>query len=150
VGDHLSAQRQQQALLASARQLVADNQDALRQLANYKFDARYIKQAQQNLQMLSKSNGNLSQVNAILPDTIGNVQVFLSWISDAYDDEKTPLNKEDFIYSTTPQERHYLTQVFAGTRTDPWLLTENRYHYQLYFPVTIDGKRLVLCIFSAG
>jgi hypothetical protein len=146
VGDYFSAQRQQQVLLASARRLVAENQVALRQLAYYQFDAHYISQAQQNLQVLNKIDKNFPQVMAILPDTIGDKPFFLAWDGTSYDDsqnEKTPPRKVDFIYSTTPEERDYLTRVFAGTRTDPWVHIEKD-RYQLYFPAMIDGKRLVL------
>jgi hypothetical protein len=145
-GDRLSQHAKQQEILTAAEQLAAENQGALRKLANYQFGADYACQANNNLQILNKIDPKFPRVRVILPDTIGDKAFFL--VFGEYGncgDKKETLSKEQFIYAASKDARDYLTQVFTGTRTDPRLTVDND-RYKLYYPITIDGKCLVLLL----
>jgi hypothetical protein len=142
-GSELSAQRKKEMLISSAQKLVAENQPALTALADYTFTKTYIKKAEESLEVIGKIDKDIPEVMLIVPDAINDKKLFLAFGGRSYFDPKKPPQKTEFIFSASQEERDYLERVFNGSDTS------NRFkagkgHYQLYFPATISGKKIVL------
>lgn len=142
-GNEFSAQKKKDLLIASAERFVAENQSSLISLAQYKFSPDYVKSAEKTLGVLNKIDKNFPEVMIIFPDSIEEKELFLGFGGRHYRDEKEAIEKSAYIYSTSKDEREYLQRAF--TKQD----TSYRFHaekgnYQLYFPVNIEGKRIVV------
>ena len=142
-GHELSAQRKKSLLIGSAERLISENQPALASLAEYKFSPEFVKSAEHTLNIVNKIDKNFPEVMVIAPDTIDGKALFLGFGGRRYHDEKEKIEKSAYIYSTTREERDYLSKGFAGTEVN-YKFNAEKGNYQLYFPTTVDGKKMVL------
>lgn len=141
-GHELSSQNTKAQLTKSAENLITENQKALAFLAEYKFTPEFVKSAERALGIVEKIDRNFSDIMVLFPDTIDGKEVFLVFGGGRHLHEDRKIEKSDFIYTTSLNEREYLTSVFKGTETNHKFRVENR-DYQLYFPTTMGGKRIV-------
>ena len=85
-------------------------------------------------------------VSIIVTDEIDGLRVFLNF--NAYHDieekkKRTGLKKQDFVGSTTSEERTYLNSVFDdATHTVRFSASHGK--YELFYPYTKDDKTIVL------
>ncbi len=142
-GHELSAQRKKALLIGSAERLISENQPALGSLADYKFSPEFVKSAEHTLKILNKIDKNFPEVMVIAPDTIDGNALFLGFSGRQYHDENQKIEKSAYIYSTSREERDYLSRVFAGTETN-YRFRSEKGNYQLYFPTAVGGKKVVL------
>lgn len=142
-GNQLSNQRKHNLLVSAAQKLVAENQAALAKLADYKFSTNYIKKSEKILDVIEKIDRNLPEVLVIVPDMIEGKKLFMSFGGGRYNDENEKLEMATYIFSATQEEREYLEKVFAGNEV-MYKFHAERGSYQLYFPVIISGKKIVL------
>ena len=142
-GNKLSDQRKQNMLISAAKNLVSENQVALTMLSDYKFTPGYIQKSEKILEVIKKIDKNLPEVMVIVPDVIDGKKLFLSFGSGNYYDKKEKLEMATYIFTATQQERAYLEKIFSGSDMNYKFNAENR-GYQLYFPVMISGKKIVL------
>jgi len=142
-GHELSVQRKKDLLIGSAEQLISENQAALSSLADYSFSPEFVKSVEHTLNILNKIDKNFPEVMLIAPDTIDGKALFLGFGGRRYGNDRDAIDKLAYIYSTTREERDYLSGVFAGTEANYRLRVEKG-NYQLYFPTTVAGKKLVL------
>jgi hypothetical protein len=142
-GNKLSDQRKQNLLISSAQRLVAENQAALSTLSDYKFSSNYIKKSEKILEVIKKIDRNLPEIMVIVPDTMEGKKLFLSFGDGHYYDEKEKLEMSSFIFSAAQDEREYLEKIFSSNDVS-YKFQANSGSYQLYFPVTISGRKVVL------
>jgi hypothetical protein len=142
-GNKLSDQRKQNLLISSAQRLVSENQAALTTLSDYKFSSNYIKKAEKILDVIKKIDKNLPEVTVIVPDSIDGKKLFLSFGGGHYYDKKEVLEMSSFIFSASQEEREYLEKIFSGNDAS-YKFHADSGSYQLYFPVTISGRKVVL------
>lgn len=142
-GNGLSEQRRKSLLVASAERLISENQSALQLLAEYKFSPEFVKSAEQTLDVLNKIDKSFPEVMIITPDTIDGKALFLGFGGRGYRGEKEKIEKQGYIYSTSRNEREYLAGVFAGNIVG-YKFHAEKGNYQLYFPTTVGGKKMVL------
>ncbi|MRR56825.1 MAG: hypothetical protein EG824_01225 [Deltaproteobacteria bacterium] len=142
-GHELSAQRKKALLIGSAEQLISENQPALGALAEYKFSPEFVKSAEHTLNILNKIDKNFPEVMVIAPDAIDGKALFLGFGGRQYHDKKTKIEKSAYIYSTSREERDYLSSVFAGSEAN-YRFRAEKGNYQMYFPTTVAGKKMVL------
>jgi hypothetical protein len=142
-GHELSAQRKKTLLVGSAERLISENQPALASLAEYKFSPEFVKSAGHTLNILNKIDKNFPEVMVIAPDTIDGKALFLGFGGRRYHDENEKIEKSAYIYSTSRDERDYLSGIFAGTEGS-YRFRAEKGNYQLYFPTTVGGKKMVL------
>lgn len=142
-GNHLSAVKKKNTLVASARTLMADRRDELAALADYSFSSAYVKKAEKTLGVIEKIDKHFPQIVLIRADKIENKQVLLGFGRHISWEEKKPVEKAMFIYSASQEERAYLTRVFAGEEKN-FRFTSHKGDYELYFPVTVNGATMVL------
>lgn len=142
-GNKLSDQRKQNFLISSAQRLVSENQAALSALSDYKFSSNYIRKSEKILEVIKKIDKNLPEVMVIVPDAIDGKKLFLSFGGGHYYDEEEKLEMSSFIFSAAQDEREYLEKIFSGNDLS-YKFNSDKGSYQLYFPVTISGRRVVL------
>jgi hypothetical protein len=142
-GNKLSDQRKHNLLISAAQKLVSENQASLATLADYKFTPNYIQKSEKILEVIKKIDKNLPEVMVIVPDAIDGKKLFLSFGNGHYYDKKEKLEMSTYIYSATQEEREYLEKIFSGNDAG-YKFNADSGSYQLYFPVTISGKRIVL------
>jgi hypothetical protein len=144
LGDFGTSRIRKSVLVSAAKSLVKENQNILSELTKYSFSKEYIEMAKQKLTVITKLDENLSQIQLIVGDQFDGKSVFLQFSSyGRYDSDVKIINKSDYIYSCSASERSYLTNVFAGSEND-YLFSANDGNYELYYPVIINAKTVVL------
>lgn len=142
-GNELSAKHKKELLVNAAEKLVAENQQSLATLTDYKFSLEYAKKSAGVLKVIRKIDKNFPEVMLIVPDNIGDKQVYLAFGGYQDHDEKKQIEMVSYIFSASQDEREYLQTVFAAQSKDLRFRGEKG-SYQLYFPIEISGKRFVL------
>jgi hypothetical protein len=142
-GNALSAQKKKELLVSAAQAMVAENQKELSKLAVYEFSNAYVEDAAKILSVMAKIDKNFPEVKVIVPDSIGDKRVFLAFQGNTYDSSKKVEEKQDYIYSSTKDERAYLENAFAKSQMDMRFRAESG-NYELYLPLKLQGKVIVL------
>ncbi|OGP54456.1 MAG: hypothetical protein A2Y65_09755 [Deltaproteobacteria bacterium RBG_13_52_11] len=145
LGDVRTSAMKEKFLVNSAQYMISNNQQVITELGEYHFDFKYVKIAGTSFKMLSKEDESFPSVSLIIQDTIGEKEVFLRFTDYHYDDKKT-LNKADYIYPCSKDEREYLRDVFnKGESVHRFSASDG--FYELYFPVKTNN-RLILLYFT--
>lgn len=143
-GNHLSAQKKMDMLVSSAEKLVTENQSELAALAEYSFSLDYVRKTERSLNLIRKIDKNIPEATVIFPDEINGKKLFVGFSGRNYDyGRKEKIEKSSYIYATTRDEREYLERVFSAGESNYRFHAENG-NYQLYFPTTVAGKKVVL------
>lgn len=144
-GNELSSQRRKNFLIASAEKIISENQPLLATLSNYQFSINYMESVSRTLTILNKIDKHFPEIMVIIPDTIDGKNLFLGFSErqNSHLEKDNKLEKSKYIYSTSKEERDYLEQVFAGRQVNYKFNTEKG-SYRLYFPTTVDGRKIVL------
>ncbi len=167
-GNYLTVQKKRQILTQSLERIVKDNPSQIEALADYRFDSAYIKKAALILELMSKEDSAFKAATVIVPDTIGNKQVYLAFSADSQlsgIDEQAPdtqgvgddngfvvtrngnketISKTQYLYAPNLSEREYLQRIFAG-QTNEIRYEVKDGNYSLCHPYRQNGKTIVLC-----
>lgn len=167
-GNYLAVQKKRQILTRSLERIVKDNPSQIKALADYRFDSAYIKKAALILELMSKEDSAFKAATVIVPDTIGNKQVYLAFSADSHlsgIDEQAPnaqgtgddngfvvtrngnketISKTQYLYAPNLSEREYLQRIFAGQTNEIRYETKDG-NYSLCHPYRQNGKTIVLC-----
>ena len=167
-GNYLTVQKKRQILTQSLERIVKDNPSQIEALADYRFDSAYIKKAALILELMSKEDSAFKAATVIVPDTIGNKQVYLAFSADSQlsgIDEQAPdtqgvgddngfvvtrngnketISKTQYLYAPNLSEREYLQRIFAGQKNEI-RYEANDGNYSLCHPYRQNGKTIVLC-----
>ncbi len=167
-GNYLTVQKKRQILTRSLERIVKDNPSQIKALADYRFDSAYIKKAALILELMSKEDSAFKAATVIVPDTIGNKQVYLAFSADSHlsgIDEQAPnaqgtgddngfvvtrngnketISKTQYLYAPNLSEREYLQRIFAGQTNEIRYETKDG-NYSLCHPYRQNGKTIVLC-----
>lgn len=142
-GDALSDRRKQELLMTEATAIVSENKKELETLANYEFTKDYLAKSSQILSVLEKIDSSFPEVEVILLDNIDGKNVFMGFRKRDYPDKDESPKKQDYIFSTSKEDRAYLESIFSGGKKDRRFLTKDN-NYMLYVPVNAGGKIMVL------
>jgi hypothetical protein len=142
-GNLFSAEKKKNMLVASAQSLVSENRAQLAVLASYQFSKEYVKTAEKTLTVIKKIDKFFPEAVLIVPDVAEGKKVFLGFRGQAGYEKDKELEKHMFIYSASHEERLYLEEVFTGQQKK-YKFSYRKGNYELYFPVQIDGKSVVL------
>lgn len=140
LGDLSSTQKKHNQLVSSAEYLIEENQHILQDLVNYKFTKSYLDKTSRLLKLLSQVDENFPEVELIIRDQIELKEVFLKYDQYLYEEE---IDKTDFIYPSSKEERLYFEKAFTG-KDNSYLFSSHDGFYELYYPVTIDAKTIIL------
>lgn len=142
-GNALSAQKKKELLVSAAEAMVSEYQKELETLASYQFSSAYIEEAAKILAVMEKIDKNFPDAKVILPDVIGGKRVFLAFENRTYDFSKEAAEKQEFIYSSSREDRAYLESVFTKGNKEMRFLAAGG-NYELYLPVRVGNKFIVL------
>ena len=167
-GNYLTVQKKRQILTQSLERIVKDNPSQINALADYRFDLAYIKKAALILELMSKEDSAFKAATVIVPDTIGNKQVYLAFSADfqlSGIDEQAPnaqgvgddngfvvtrngnketISKTQYLYAPNLSDREYLKRISAG-QTNEIRYEVKDGNYSLCHPYRQNGKTIVLC-----
>lgn len=112
----------------------------------YQFDETWIKNTADALQILSKYDSNMPTVKIILQDAINDQNVYLAFsnFSKLNENDKA-LNKINYLFDTTKNQREYLDQVFHQ-QTQQNLYEKEGSRYRLFVPYEYQGQKIILYI----
>ena len=145
-GDYLSSKKKERFLIRSAKSVVNEHSNKADKLANYNYTLEWVKETQDILYILSKTDKHFPNISLIVKDSINDSQVYLEfgqyyeYISET--DTVVPM-KKSYITETTEPERQYLNKVFNEK------LPEIRFsaydgNYELFYPYIKNNKVIVL------
>lgn len=142
-GNHLSERHKRDLLIRAANKLVAENQPYMTLLSNYQFSLEHIVKASNALDVMAKIDKNFPEVMQVVPDAIDGKKVWLGLTRWNKLNGNQELDKLRYIVPGTQAEREYLEAVFSGRTTEHRFRAEKG-NYELYFPVAVAGKTVVL------
>ncbi len=142
-GDYRTTQKKKQTMIAAATSVIEDHSIKAMHFTDYQFKHAWINETGTMLQVLSKTDKHFPTVNIITKDVIDESEVFLVFHSyqSNYPDS-IRLKKENFIRSTTEEERTYLRSVFQGSNMDSRYSVHDG-HYELFYPYQVGDKHTV-------
>ncbi len=145
LGDRATAAKKRAYLIESAEHVVTHNRGDVDHFTAYRFDRAHIEASAVRLRRLAREDENFPSVSIIQRDQIAGKNVFLHFDSyENWDDDKSDaVDKSDYIYPCSKDERRYLTEVFEGGRDEP-SFSANDGNYELYYPAEGAGGRVVL------
>ncbi len=147
MGDLATSAKRERLILASAQNLTENNESVLRDFTQYTFTKEYLEKIGQYFNILQQYDEKFPQVQIIVLDKLDetNLSSYLIFGPNRYifDDKEKEIEKSNYIYSTSEQERAYLEKVFAGKTKDHYFSAHDGF-YELYYPVTIDNRTIVL------
>ena len=135
--NHQSIQKEQTALIENTRSIIAKYPDEMKRLLDYRFKKNWLLSMEEILWKI----GNDLQL--IVQDEINGVHVFLKFSSHSMSmDEEGVLEKDNYLMTTTDEEKKYLEQVFNDGKIDT-RITRSNYTYTLFCPHVQDNKIIV-------
>ena len=143
-GNQWTIKKKESMLIDSAKSVVEKYPQKVDGLLNYKFDESWLIETDNTLDLMRKTDKNFPSVLVIVKDSIDNSEVFLGFrdYNKSTEVNYQP-NKQRFILETTKPERDYLNKVFNENYNEIRFSAEDG-NYQLYYPYSKDGKRVVL------
>ncbi len=143
IGNSMSANKKKTLLVESAQTLITQNQAELAVLANYQFTPEYVEKAEKTIGIIKRIDKNFPEVMLVLPDNIDTKKVFLAFGRNGYVEDKKKIDKSQFIFSATKDERAYLEKIFSGEDMG-YRFNNDKGNYHLYFPASVNGKKIML------
>ena len=143
VGDKATSNKKEAYLVSAAADLIKEQHEIIKSISSYTFTKTYINNTGNSIKVLSEVEEKFPQVTVVVRDSINGKPILFGFsrYSDI-DGDKEP-SKEDFILSTSSEEREYLNSVFDN-KTDRHRFSSNDGQYEIYFPVKIDGHIIVI------
>jgi len=143
-GDYLTSKKKESMLIDSAKSVIEKYPQKIDGLLNYQFREDWLVETDDTLDLMRKTDKNFPSVVVIVKDSIDNSEVFLGVqnYTKSNDANYRP-TKQRFILETTKAERDYLSKVFNEDRNEIRFSASDG-NYQLYYPYSKDGKRIVL------
>ncbi len=143
-GDYLTSKKKEAMLIDSAKSVIEKYPQKVEGLLNYQFNEDWLKETDNTLELMRKTDKNFPSVLVIVKDSIDSSEVFLGFrnYSMPTDESIQPL-RQNFILETTKVERDYLSKVF-NENSNEIRFSASDGNYQLYYPYSKDGKKVVL------
>jgi len=143
-GDHMTTQKKEKRLIASAKSILENDKNKKEKLLNYTFNWTWIVETGQILELYSKIDTHFPHVSVIIADTTANTPVFLGFNSYAgYYNDTIPPQKINYIRNTTQEEREYLNSVFSENKEEI-RFSAYKGRYELFYPYIKNNQKIVL------
>lgn len=143
-GDYLTSKKKESLLVDSAKSVAEKYPQKLDGLLNYQFNRAWLVETNSTLDLMRKTDRNFPNVLVIVKDSIDGSEVFLGFRDYSPPEDLTVQpDKQKFILETTKPERDYLNQVF-NENNDQVRFSAADGNYQLYYPYSKNGKKIVL------
>ena len=143
-GDYLTSKKKEAMLIDSAKSVIEKYPQKVDELLDYQLTRDWLVATDGTVDLMKKTDKNFPNVMVIVKDSIDNSDVFLGFRDYSPPDDLTVQpNKQRFIVETTKPERDYLNKVF-NENLDEIRFSASDGNYQLYYPYSKDGKKVVL------
>lgn len=142
-GDFLTSHKKEAMIKKSAEYINQNYQQKLKMLTEYEFSKKYINQSYDFVHYLIKSTENIKDLEFIVHDKIDGEDIYLLFGNSYYDENETLGKKSSYLYKCSDEEKTYLNNVFINGKKETRFDKYNGF-YEFYFPVTIDGKTVIL------
>ena len=145
-GDYLTSKNKEKMLIRSAEAIVTDHAENLDSLLNYSFSLNWLKESDEIMDILSKTDQHFPNVTLIVRDSIKNSKLYLGFRADYYyirENDTILPTKRDFILKTTQPERDYLHSVFNSNAKEIRFSAHDG-SFELSYPYKKGDKRIVL------
>jgi hypothetical protein len=147
LGDFISAQKMETELKKSADEIIKSYEQEINKISDYSFEKEWINNAANVFKIIEKIDKNFDDVYLIVADEINGNKMYLTFSNNTVGmDEKTIINKINYINKSTLEEREYLDKVFKKNYNEKYFVSKDGY-YKLFIPYLNNTNKVVL-IFS--
>jgi hypothetical protein len=144
LGDFISSKKMETNLKKSADEMVKTYSNEIKEFSNYSFTKEWINHTANSLQIIERIDQNFNNVYLILQDVINGNNMYLTFSNHAVNmDEKTVINKIDYLKGSALKEREYLDKVFKGNYNEKYFVSDGGTYY-LFVPLRENGNTIVL------
>lgn len=145
-GDYNSSQIKENNFKNSAEAIISEDPMLNNLLSQYTFQKEYLARLGNKLQIISNQFELVSNIKMIVLDQIDDEIVLLGFDKDNLDnagDISNELNKINFLFNTSKNEREYLLDTLKNHKDKPLFLKEkNSYYY--YVPIQTNNGTIVI------
>ncbi|OMH39149.1 hypothetical protein [Motiliproteus sp. MSK22-1] len=142
-GDFLTSKQKEKYLVSSAADLLEEQSEIISRLSAFSFSREYIQKTSQDIKVLSRVEEKFPRVTVIARDRLDGKPLLLGFSNYSGLGKNEEALKENYILSTSSEERKYLHSVFDGDVTD-YHFSSNDGRYEVYYPVTTDNGTVVI------
>ncbi|OHD19835.1 MAG: hypothetical protein A2086_14080 [Spirochaetes bacterium GWD1_27_9] len=142
LGDKFTALKKKQLLINASKNIDLNYQNEISKIIEYRFDKEYINDINNIIKYLSKSDEIINSIQIIISDKYNNDNVFLVF---GYNNipENDNLNKVDFIFKCSSEEKKYLNDIF-NNNIIKYKFSKYENKYELYYPIKKQDKIIIL------
>lgn len=142
MGDYISSHKKERMIIKAADYLIHTYKSKIDLLMDYKYTEAYIKKSNEIVDLISKADESIQQLNIIVTDTIDGESVFMM-IGDIYIGNTGLDKKTDYIYKCSKTEKEYLNKVFKSDFKDKRFDSSDG-NFELYYPIKNGAKTIIL------
>jgi hypothetical protein len=144
LGNFISAKKVENDLKKSADEMIKTYSHEINEFSNYSFTKEWINHTANTIEIIEKTDRNFDYVYLILQDVINGKNMYLSFSDRTVNmDEKTVLNKIDYISRSALKEREYFNKVFKENYNEKYFVS-NGGTYILFVPLRENGNTVIL------
>jgi hypothetical protein len=142
MGDYISSHKKERMIIKAADYLTQTYKTKIDLLMNYEFNEDYIKNSNEIIDLISKADESIQQLNIIVADTIDGESVYMI-VGDIYIGNNGLGKKTTYIYKCSKVEKEYLNKVFNSDFKDIRFDSSDG-NYELYYPIKNGTKTIIL------
>jgi hypothetical protein len=147
LGDFISAKKMENELKKSADEIIRSYEQEINKISNYSFEKEWVNDVANMFKIIERIDKNFDNVYLIVADEINGNKMYLTFSNNTVNmDEKTIINKINYINKSTLEEREYLDKVFEKNYNEKYFVSKEGY-YKLFIPY-LNNKNKVILIFS--
>jgi hypothetical protein len=144
LGDFISSKKMENNLKKSADEMIKTYSNEINEFSKYSFTKEWINHTANTLEIIEKIDQNFNGVYLILQDVINGNNMYLTFSTRTVNmDEKTVINKIEYIKGSALKEREYLDKVFNENYNEKYFVSDGG-TYVLFVPLRVNGNTIVL------
>lgn len=134
-------------LKKSADEIIKSYLQEIHKISNYSFTKEWINETANMIKIMERIDQNFDDVFLIVADEINGNKMYLTFSDGSVNiDEKTVINKTNYINKSTLREREYLDKVTGENYNEKYFIFKDG-NYKLFIPFEDDNKRIIF-VFS--
>lgn len=143
MGDYSTAVKKENHMVNSAKYIVDNNPKKILEFSRFNIDSSYISKTSKELLILSKEFESFPSISILHKANINEKSLFLIINSSRFWNKQTQI--EDYIFSSSIEERDYLEEVFNDNNLE-YRFSSSDGNYELFYPVkTENGIFIFYC-----
>jgi hypothetical protein len=147
LGNFISAKKMENNLKKSADEIIKTFSSEINRLTKYSFTKEWINDTANTLTVIEKIDENFDHLYLILQEDINDNKMYLTFSRySTSKDEKTEIDKINYVSKSTLDERKFFEKVFHEKYLKKYFISEDG-DYKLFVPLEENG-RIIILIFS--